>query len=271
MPDLGPWVSTDPSNRLGSPYVTTDSARPVDASGASGATGRYFDSSGRLVGTDGSTDDRRYLINDAGAVFLRQNSGVASRADIRAAGGAVYEIRGTYASYESIDTTFARRRGVDRGESHAALSITATGADFVTDFGTVTAERGDGYNVRRTYTPSDFVRIGNRAEAGDGAEVVFVAHDHPPDLTKSSNRMEMNTLMNNPTGYVYAQNSQPPNDYSAVYGINRMASNVAVRGSEAVYGVLFSRETDGLVFYDAAGREQQVSTTLRAIRSILNQ
>ena len=223
-----------PSNRLDNPTVTTDTTRPVVASGAPTTTGRFFDSRGQLVGTDGGTEDRRYLVNDAGAEFLKQHQGVGTVADIRTAGGAVYEIRGTYASYEWIDSTFARR-SPDRGESHAALTISATGTDVITNFGTVTAGRNDGYNVGRTYTQSDFVRIGNRSEAGDGAEVVFVAHDHPRD--KSQPERYQNALMDNPTGYMVGQNSEPPNDYSAIGDIDRMARSVAVRGSERVYGV----------------------------------
>lgn len=194
MPYLGPWVSTDPANRLGSPTVTTETTRSVEASRASGATGRFFDSRGRPVGNDGSTEDRRYLVNDRSARYLRQNNGVGSVADIRAAGGAVYEIREMYASYESIDNTFERQSGA-RQESHAALSISATGADIFTSFGTVTARNGESSNVGRSYNRSDFVRISS--EVGPGASVAFIAHDHPPDM--NAREEDRPALMNNPT------------------------------------------------------------------------
>lgn len=281
MPDLGPWVSTDPSNRLGSPYVTTNSTRSADASGTSGTIGRFFDSEGRrvgmdngqgpTVGTDGAPEVRRYLVNGAGAAFLRRNAGVGSVEEIRAAGGAVYEIRGTYASYESIDSTFearARTRAGERQESHAALTVSAEGNDVITDFGTVTPREGEGSSVGRGYTQSDFARIDR--EGGSGASVVFIAHDHPPDVNSPERNRAV--LMNNPTGFSFGQTSgRGTNDYTAIDGLNDLARSEGVRGSEDVYGVLFNRESEGLVFYNNEGRREQVSTTMRAIRSIMEQ
>lgn len=242
----------------------------MNPGGVPGGVGGFFDGRGNRVGTDpnGSVDGRKYLVSSGGIDFIRSHGGIATVSDINAGGGTTYELRGSYASYQTIDDLF-EGRAEEKQESHAALTLDATNSDVSTDFETVEAERSARYNVTRTYTQSDFAMIAS--QSGPNSSLVFVAHDHPPNRDVESSPLIMENQMNNPTGYNFSQGSLRGDDYSAVADANNLANREGIIRHSASYGVLFGMGSDALVFYNQGGREQQVSTTMRTTRSILDQ